>query len=53
MARSDLKVYDVEVNGQKTQMKLTAEHAERLGGTEVKKTSKAPNKKRGTAKSDG
>ncbi len=48
MASSDLKVYDVEINGQRTQMKLTADHAKRLGATEVKTASKpaASNKKR-------
>jgi hypothetical protein len=31
----ELKVYDVEIHGTKTQMKLTAEHAKRMGGTSV------------------
>lgn len=44
-----LKIYDVTYNGVDTRMKLTEEEAERLGATEVKKTSRASSKKR-TAK---
>lgn len=49
--RKPLQVYDVEVNGINTRMKLTEEHAARIGATPVKKRT-AANKARTTKKTE-